>query len=95
VGEERNLKTMETAIDPQCDTIWLQLQNYHVVPLNLRIDGRDEVERAIHRGVPAKPDLHRPDFYDVELDYGWAYVHVRHQLRTVYLVAYFGFGKGM
>ncbi|HYR87929.1 MAG TPA: hypothetical protein VE422_27865 [Terriglobia bacterium] len=60
------------------------------MPLNSRLGGRVELERAINRGTPACPDLHRHDFYDVELDHGRAYVHVRDDLRTVYLVAYFG-----
>ena len=92
-GRERDLKTMDIATNVESDTIWLQLQNYRVVLLNPHLDGRAELERAINRGVPAHPDLHRPDFYDVELDHRWAYVHVRDHVRTVYLVAYFGSGR--
>ena len=73
----------------QCDAIWLQLQNYHVMPLNPQLEGRVDLERAINQGIPACPDLHRARFYDVELEGGWAYVHVRDDLQTVYLVAYF------
>jgi hypothetical protein len=73
----------------RAQAIWLQLQNYHVLPLSPRLDGCIDVERAINRGIPACPDLNRADFYDVELDDRWAYVHVRDDLKTVYLVAYF------
>ena len=73
-----------------CEAIWLQLQNYRVLPLSPILDGYVDLERAIKRGIPACPDLRRADFYDVELDEGWAYIHVRDDLRTVYLVAYFG-----
>ena len=73
----------------QCEEIWLQFKNYQVLPLNPRLDGRIDIERAITQGIPACPDSHRADFYDVELDGGWAYVHVRDDLQTVYVVAYF------
>ena len=73
-----------------CEAIWLQLQNYHVLPLSPHLDGYVDLERAIERGIPACPDLRRADFYDVELDEGWAYIHVRDDLKTVYLVAYVG-----
>src|SRR6266446_805768 len=78
-----------TAPTAQFDGIWLQSRNYAVVPLNSQLAGRiSEFERAIQRGVPASPDKHRHDFYDVELENGWAYVHVRDDAQTVYLVAY-------
>jgi hypothetical protein len=32
--------------------------------------------------------MSRANFYDVELPAGWAYIHVRDDKRTVYLVAY-------
>ena len=35
-----------------------------------------ELERAIEEGIPAYPDLARADFYDVELEDHWAYIHV-------------------
>ena len=74
----------------QCEAIWLQLQNYRVSPLNPQLNGYADLERAINQGIPVCPDLHRADFYDVELDHGWAYIHVRDVLRTVYVVAYSG-----
>ncbi len=78
-----------TAPTAQFDGIWLQSRNYAVVPLNSQLAGRiSEFEQAIQRGVPASPDKHRHDFYDVELENGWAYVHVRDDAQTVYLVAY-------
>ena len=80
---------MNAGLSVECDAIWLQLQNYHVTSLNERLDG-SELERAIQRGIPARPDLCRNDFYDVELDGRQAYVHVHHDLQTVYLIAYLG-----
>ena len=80
---------MNSAPTAQFDGIWLQSRNYAVVPLNSQLAGRiSEIERAIQRGVPASPDSHRHDFYDVELENGWAYIHVRDDAQTVYLVAY-------
>lgn len=73
-----------------CEAIWLQLENYHVVPLSPQLDGCADLQLAINRGIPACPDLHRADFYDVELGDGWAYINVRDDLQVVYLVAHFG-----
>ena len=77
-----------------CETIWLKLPDYRVSPLSPQLDGCDTLQEAINRGVPACADLHRADFYDLELDDGWAYIHVREDLRVVYLVAYLGRGNG-
>jgi hypothetical protein len=46
-----------------------------------------EVEAALHRGVAATPDDHRPEFFEIELGDTWYYVHVPSRLRAVYLVA--------
>ena len=46
-----------------------------------------EVEAALHRGVAATPDDHRPEFFEIELGDTWCYVHVPSRLRAVYLVA--------
>jgi hypothetical protein len=71
------------------DAIWLRRLNYHVMPLNPRLGGHVlEVERAIERGIPAHPDLHRHEFYLLELNSGWVYIHVRENARTVYVVAH-------
>lgn len=80
---------MNSASAVQLDAIWLRPRTYSVVPLNSRLAGRiSELERAIKRGIPAYPDVSRDDFYDVELENGWAYIHVRDDKQTVYLVAY-------
>lgn len=46
-----------------------------------------EVEAALHRGVIATPDEHRPDFFEIEIGDHWYYLHVPSRLRAVYLVA--------
>jgi hypothetical protein len=46
-----------------------------------------EVEAALHRGVAAIPDVHRPEFFEIELGDIWYYVHVPSRIRAVYLVA--------
>jgi hypothetical protein len=72
----------------QTDTIWLR-PDYHVAPLNPRLSSRlPELKRALEDGVIAYPDMNRSSFYDIELPSGWAYVHVREDNHTVYLVAY-------
>jgi hypothetical protein len=73
----------------QSDSIWLSAANYNVAPLNAKLDARiPELKRSLQAGIPAYPDTNRRDFYDVELPNGWAYIHVRDDNRTVYLVAY-------
>jgi len=37
---------MNSGLTVECDAIWLQLQNYQVIPLNERLDG-SELEQAI------------------------------------------------
>ena len=72
-----------------CDTTWLRAPNYQVTPLNRTLAERvSELKRALQAGLPALPDANRENFYDVELPEGWAYIHVRDDNRTVYLVAF-------
>ena len=69
-------------------TFCLELRNYAVVPLNSKLSPHiPKVMRALKDGVPAFAD-NRAGFYDIELDGGWAYIHVREDARTVYLVAF-------
>ena len=71
------------------DTSWLHAPNYQVLPLNEKLAGRvSELKRGLQSGLPAYPDMNRHNFYDVELPTGWAYIHVRDDNQTVYLVAY-------
>jgi hypothetical protein len=70
-------------------TTWLRFENYRVVPLNLRLAGyTSELEQAMKKGIPACADLNRDRFYEIDLGSGWAYIHVRENAKTVYLVAY-------
>jgi hypothetical protein len=47
-----------------------------------------ELKQALRAGLPAFADLNRRNFYDVELPGGWAYIHVRDDRQTIYLIAY-------
>src|SRR5215468_6325559 len=85
---------MSTRSTVPCEAIWLKLPNYRVLPLSSQLDGCADFQEEINHGIPACPDVHRADFYDVELDDGWAYIHVREDLRIVYLVAYLCRGNG-
>ena len=88
-GRKREFMTMTKLERNATDAIWLRRQDYNVMPLNPRLDGHvPEVECAIQRGIPARPDLHRHDFYLLELGSGWAYIHVRENARIVYVVAH-------
>jgi len=45
------------------------------------------VRKALRRGVPAKPDMHHPGFYEVEIGDHWYYLHLSDRTAGVYLVA--------
>lgn len=80
---------MMSAIALPTETTWLQAPNYKVTALNARLAACvSELKRALQLGLAAFPDTNRRNFYDVELPHGWAYIHVRDDNRTVYLVAH-------
>jgi len=80
---------MPTANAIRHDIMWLRGSDYAVTPLNARFaEHVSELKTALDAGVPAYADASRRNFYDVELPTGWAYIHVREDKRTVYLVAY-------
>ena len=79
---------MTSALLVKPDAVWLQCENYEIVPLNTRRAPVSELAEVIGQGVSARPDSKRRDFYDVNLTDGWAYIHVRDAAQTVYLVAY-------
>ena len=79
---------MMTCTDLQADAIWLELRNYEIVPLNAQLTSRiHELSRTLRQGVAACPDKTREGFYTVELDKGYAYIHIHPETRTAYLVA--------
>jgi hypothetical protein len=78
-----------TAAALQSDTTLLRIPGYQTAALNERLSGRlSELKHALQSGVYAYPDNNRQNFYDVELPSGWAYIHVRDDKQTVYLIAY-------
>jgi hypothetical protein len=78
-----------TAAALQSDATWLRTTDYHVAALNSKLMHRvAELKHALRAGLPAFADLNRRNFYDVELPGGWAYIHVRDDKQTVYLVAF-------
>ena len=73
----------------QSDTTWLRIADYEIAALNSKLTGRvPELKHALQSGLSAYPDTNRESFYDVELPNGWAYIHVRDEKQTVYLIAY-------
>jgi len=78
-----------TAAALQSDATWLQTSDYDVAALNSKLMNRlGELKHALTAGLPALADLNRRNFYDVELPGGWAYIHVRDNRQTIYLIAY-------
>ena len=77
---------METTL-PKAPATWLRT-DHPVIPVNSAAwDYLPEVEAALHHGVAAAADKHRPDFYEIEIGNNWYYIHVPSRLRAVYLVA--------
>jgi hypothetical protein len=71
------------------NAVLLRLHGYRVVALKPEFDEHTiELEQAIQEGISAYADLMRPDFYDVALQDGWAYIHVYRAGHAVYLVAH-------
>lgn len=71
------------------NSVWLELRGYRVVSLKSESAPHAiELERAIHEGVAAYPDISRSDFYDVALDGGSAYIHIYRDRQVAYLVSY-------
>ena len=69
--------------------VWLELRGYHVVALKPEFKAHAlELERTIHEGIAAYPDIARADFYDVALEQGCAYIHVYRDRHVAYLVTY-------
>ena len=80
---------MTSATALPTETTWLQTPNYRVTALNAKLTACvSELKRALQLGLTAFPDTNRQNFYDVELPDGRAYIHVRDDNRTVYLVAH-------
>ena len=79
------LKSQEKATD----AIWLRLPGHRVAALKPEFrEQAMELERAVQKGVAAYPDMTRPDFYDVELECGTAYIHVYRDMQAIYLVSH-------
>jgi hypothetical protein len=71
------------------NTAWLELPAYHVVPLKPQLaEHVIGLERGIRQGIPAYPDVNRKDFFDLQLESGWVYIHVHADSCAVYLVAH-------
>jgi len=45
--------------------------------------------KRLGKGISARPDSKRRDFFEVNLTDGWVYIHVHDAARTVYVVANF------
>ena len=70
-------------------TVWLELPDFRVVPLKSWLTKHvAALQRTIHHGTEAYPDSARQNFFDIQLDAGWVYVHMHAASRVVYLVAH-------
>jgi len=73
----------------EAEGTWLNAADYSVLALNDKLTQHlPEITEALSNGAPTNPDPAREGFYDVELSGGWAYINVRDESRTVYVVAF-------
>ena len=79
------MKSMSATLPTQ--TTWLRTVHPVIAVNPAAWNYVPEVEIALHRGVEATADAHRPGFYEIEIGEIWYYVHVPNRLRAVYLVA--------
>lgn len=70
-----------------CRTIWLR-SDRPVVPTNTADwHHLPAVERALHQGVFAIRDVKRPEFYEIEVEDAWYYIHISSRIPGVHLIA--------
>jgi hypothetical protein len=70
-----------------CRKIWLRTDR-SVVPTNTA-DWHHllTVQNALHQGVFAIADAKRPEFYEIEIEDHWYYIHIPSRIGGVYLIA--------
>jgi hypothetical protein len=70
--------------------VYLRLSNYRIVAINPNVRRFiSDLQDVLARGVFAQRDNTRSGFYDIETGRNCFYIHVYHELRTVYLLARF------
>src|SRR5262245_47652622 len=76
-------------ISGACRTIWLRTDR-PVVPTNTA-DWHHllAVQSALHEGVFAVADVKRSEFYELEIEDTWYYIHIPSRIAGVYLIAAF------
>src|SRR5262245_52725245 len=68
-------------------TIWLRTDR-PVVPMNtVHWHHLLAVQNALQQGVFATTDAKRPEFYELEVEDRWYYIHVPSRIAGVYLIA--------
>ena len=74
-------------ISEVCRTIWLRTDR-SVVPTNTA-DWHHllVVQDALHHGIFAIADVKRPEFFEIEIEDIWYYIHIPSRIAGVYLVA--------
>jgi len=70
------------------EAIWLKEPDYDVVAMNSKLASHVQtLAKELRSGIGAYQDLTRENFYSIQLERNWCYVHVHGAARTVYLVA--------
>src|SRR5262245_54433864 len=76
-----------TEISKVCRTIWLRTDR-PVIPTNTaNWHHLLEVQTALHQGVFATADIKRREFYEIEIEDNWYYIHIPSRIAGVYLIA--------
>jgi hypothetical protein len=45
------------------------------------------VQSALHEGIFAITDVKRPEFYEIEIEDTWYYIHISNRIAGVHLIA--------
>jgi hypothetical protein len=87
IGESLRETNVMDEISGFCRKIWLRTDRA-VIPTNTA-DWHHllTVQSALYQGVFAIPDVKRPEFYEIEIDDSWYYIHIPSRIGGVYLIA--------
>lgn len=95
VRKVRRQKQMMLDTPIQNAPVWFRSKDYSVVTFNPKVTGCVLGPGWLLEKVLATcPDARRENFYDIEVENGWFYVHVHDDNRTVYVITHWSGFEG-
>ena len=70
-----------------CRTTWLRTDRPVIPTHTADWHHLSAVENALHEGLFALADAKRPEFYEIEIEDSWYYIHIPSRIGGVYLIA--------